>query len=245
MSRRPRLLPIVIGAASGLLFLKVISGLAGGEGVLSGQAPAAAQEEQAPSTPPALERPDPGKIYHSATERREEADGPTYSDGTVPESDAEAAILERLAERRKHLDKYEAELGERENLLAAAEKRVEERIGELRAIEERINATAKARDEEEKARFEGLIKMYEAMKPKDAARIFEKLGMPVLLDVVERMREAKTAPIMASMDPEKAEELTSAIAQRRALAKVGPQDTVPTAVPPAAQTARPVPTGAR
>lgn len=216
MSRRPRLLPIVIGAASGLLFLKVISGLAGGEGVLSGQAPAAAQEEQAPSTPPALERPDPGKIYHSATERREEADGPTYSDGTVPESDAEAAILERLAERRKHLDKYEAELGERENLLAAAEKRVEERIGELRAIEERINATAKARDEEEKARFEGLIKMYEAMKPKDAARIFDRLDLQILTEVAGRMSPERMGEIMAQMNSESAERLTVALVASKA-----------------------------
>ena len=36
--------------------------------------------------------------------------------------------------------------------------------------------------------------------------------MKVLLDVVERMREAKAAPILAKMAPVKAKEVTTALA---------------------------------
>ncbi len=41
--------------------------------------------------------------------------------------------------------------------------------------------------------------------------------MVVLLDVVERMKERKTAPILASMNPKRAKEITLELAQRRDL----------------------------
>ena len=56
-----------------------------------------------------------------------------------------------------------------------------------------------------------------AVVPGDAARIFEALEMPVLLDVIERMREGKSAPILAAMDPLKAKEVTASLVERRAL----------------------------
>ena len=55
------------------------------------------------------------------------------------------------------------------------------------------------------------------MKPKDAARIFEELDMAVLLDVIERMKERKTAPILAQMNPRRAKAITLELAQRRGL----------------------------
>ena len=72
-------------------------------------------------------------------------------------------------------------------------------------------------DEETEAQMKSLVKIYEAMKPKDAARIFEQLDLVVLLDVIERMKERKTAPILANMDPERAKTITLELAQRRTL----------------------------
>jgi len=46
------------------------------------------------------------------------------------------------------------------------------------------------------------------MKPKDAARIFEELEMGTLLEVAERMKERKLAPVMAELGPERAREMT-------------------------------------
>jgi flagellar motility protein MotE (MotC chaperone) len=62
------------------------------------------------------------------------------------------------------------------------------------------------------------VKIYETMKPKDAAPIFEQLEMAILLDVIERMKEAKVAPIIAAMDPQKAKSLTTDLVKRRRLA---------------------------
>jgi flagellar motility protein MotE (MotC chaperone) len=68
------------------------------------------------------------------------------------------------------------------------------------------------------------------MKPKDAARIFEKLDMETLLLVAERMKERKLAPIMAKMDPTKAKDITEELAQLRQV--------LPASAPPAKQSGR-------
>ena len=92
--------------------------------------------------------------------------------------------------------------------------RLEARIGELKAIEARIGETERKRDDEAKAKIEGLVTMYEAMKAKDAARILGRLDLPVLLAVAERMNPRKMADILAAMDPEPAQRLTVELATR-------------------------------
>lgn len=129
-------------------------------------------------------------------------------------SPAERAILERLHQRRQELDARARELELRENLLKAAEKKVEDRIGELKAIEERIAAVEKKKDDAEAARIKGVATMYEAMKPRDAAKIFDRLDMRVLLDVATKIKPARMSEIMAQMSPETAEKLTVELAGR-------------------------------
>ena len=65
------------------------------------------------------------------------------------------------------------------------------------------------------------MKIYENMKPKDAARIFEQLEIDVLLLIAERMREARIAPILAKMSPAKAKAITVELATRRPIPKSG------------------------
>jgi flagellar motility protein MotE (MotC chaperone) len=120
--------------------------------------------------------------------------------------------LQALAQRRAEIDKRTEEMREREAVLAATEKRVEEKIARLHEIEKSIDNAAKQRDGEEEARIKSLVRIYETMKPKEAARVFEQLEMPVLLSVLQRMKEIKSAPILASMEPAKAKAVTVAIA---------------------------------
>ena len=62
------------------------------------------------------------------------------------------------------------------------------------------------------------------MKPRDAAVIFNDLDLPVLLPVLDRMKEAKAAPVLAAMHPERARQVTSELAQlrTRAVTPAGP-----------------------
>lgn len=129
-------------------------------------------------------------------------------------SAGERAVLESLNQRRQELEARARELDLRENLLAAAEKRIESRLGELKEVEVRITSAYQKRDEAEVARFKGLVTMYEAMKAKDAAKIFDRLDLRILLEVATQMNPRRMSDILAQMTPEAAERLTVAIANR-------------------------------
>ena len=144
--------------------------------------------------------------------------GGTGSDNRVDPFDlgkSQIELLQSLAERRQELEERERALIQREGLLAAAEHRIEQKITELGEIKSEIEALIKTYDEQEEEQLSGLVKIYETMKPKDAARIFDELDMEVLLQVIERMKASKTAPVLANMTPERAKEVTSRIAERR------------------------------
>ena len=131
------------------------------------------------------------------------------ADGTVPSSDA---IGERLNARRLELDERELELEMRLALVEAAEKRIGERTAVLEHLEARINAMVDEKRTLEEAQFTAVVAMYETMRPRDAAAIFDQLEMPVLLRVSRAINPRKMAPIMAAMSPVKAKDLTAGLA---------------------------------
>jgi len=128
-----------------------------------------------------------------------------------PMSPAEKAILERLGERREELEGRMRELEMRERLLNSAEKKLDGRVGDLKAMEEKNGPAGKPAVEEAKA-IKNLVIMYESMKPKDAARVFDRLGLDVLVPVVQQMNPRKMSEVLAAMAPDRAEKLTVALA---------------------------------
>jgi flagellar motility protein MotE (MotC chaperone) len=69
----------------------------------------------------------------------------------------------------------------------------------------------------QQARIAQLIKVYEAMKAKNAAAIFDPMALELLLPIVRGMRETKVAAIIADMEPAKARALTAELAWERPL----------------------------
>ncbi len=129
-------------------------------------------------------------------------------------SGAERAILERLQERRQELDTRARELDIRESLIKAAEKRMDAQLAELKAIEARITVATQQKDDAEAARLKGLVTMYENMKPRDAAKIFDRLDAGVLLDVASKINPRNMAEILAQMSPDAAQRLTVELASQ-------------------------------
>ncbi len=129
-------------------------------------------------------------------------------------SPGERAILERLGERRQELDARARELEIRENLLKSAEKRLDGRADEIKGLESQLDGAAQKKQQSEAARLKSLVIMYENMKAKDAAKIFDRLEMRVLLDVVSLINPRRMSDIMAQMQPETAERLTVELANR-------------------------------
>jgi flagellar motility protein MotE (MotC chaperone) len=131
-----------------------------------------------------------------------------------PQSPAETAILERLQERRAELDARAKELDMRESLLKAAEKRLEGRIAELKDLEARINNSIQQRDDGDAARFKNVVTMYESMKAKDAAKIFDRLELKILVEVASLINPRRMSDILAQMQPDAAQQLTVELAAR-------------------------------
>ncbi len=129
-------------------------------------------------------------------------------------SPGERAILGRLQDRRQELDERQRALDMRESLIKAAEKRLEAKVTELKDVEARIKAATGAREQAETTRFKGIVSMYENMKSKDAARIFDRLDMRILAEVATALKPRTMAEILANMQPDSAEKLTVELANR-------------------------------
>lgn len=132
----------------------------------------------------------------------------------------EVHVLQNLAQRREELDKRALEMNQHEALLTAAEQRIDGKIKELETLRGELQGLLQQVDGQEEERIASLVKIYETMKPREAAAILEGLEMSVALVVLERMREAKSAPILAAMDPQKASKITVEMSRSHQLPKI-------------------------
>src|SRR5260221_6458794 len=221
-----RVLPVVLVAIFGLAVVKV-AGLVLDGGYVFDYQPGSTKPSWAQETPNLRTgKSDPPDLTGSGDKPKEEAPaaptaGGTKPDGTVvypdqtqPVSASERAILERLQSRRQELEARAREIDIRESLLKAAEKRIETKVEEMKAVESRITTATGQKAEADAARFKGIITMYEGMKPKDAAKVFDRLEMPVLFEIASQIPPRKMSDILGLMAPEAAERLTIELARR-------------------------------
>jgi flagellar motility protein MotE (MotC chaperone) len=226
-----RVIPVVLVAVAILAVLKVAGLVIDGGYVFDYSAPANKQQSWAQENLnfPGGTAADPADITGSVHEKpKEEGEKPPAAapevakpDGTVvhpeqtqPVSPSERAILERLQSRRQELEARAREIDIRESLLKAAEKRIESKVEEMKAVESRISTATGQKTESDTARFKGIITMYEAMKPKDAAKVFDRLEMPVLIEIATQIAPRKMSDILGLMQTEAAERLTVEMARR-------------------------------
>jgi flagellar motility protein MotE (MotC chaperone) len=223
-----RLIPVVTFAAASLLAVKVVSlahfdGHLPFETIFGGEAShelaAAGYDADITGSTPAPKDTADGQATPVSREPTALPNTPAGIAAGAPGglSPAERALLERLQERRQELDARNRDLELRENLIKDAEKRLENRIDELKDVENRING----KGGEQAAKFKSLVVMYEGMKPKDAARIFDKLDQAVLVDVANAMNPRKLADVLALMNAEMAQRLTVELARRNAATERG------------------------
>jgi flagellar motility protein MotE (MotC chaperone) len=182
----------------------VTSEPAGAQAAGGANAKTAANTGGAPAAPPgkdAKQAPPPNGIVIPT-------DGPALPTG------AERAILERLQQRRQELDTRAHELDIRESLIQGAEKRMDAKLAELKQVEAQIKAATQQKNDAAATQLKGLVTMYENMKARDAAKIFDGLDTNVLIEVSSQINPRTLADIVAQMQPEVAEHLTVELADR-------------------------------
>lgn len=126
-----------------------------------------------------------------------------------------------LLRRRETIATREGRLELREAALAEAESQLARRADELDQLRRQLQEQLDKLSGDDEARIAQLVKVYETMKPKQAAEVFDRLDLDLLTKVASRMREAKMAAVLAAMDPEKARKVTTELARRRTPATAG------------------------
>lgn len=236
MIQSPRLIPAVILGAMGLLALKLLGWMAEpapgkipasppvftakAEKEVWGLAKIIAKAHQPdvfldPETTGTIDPPTPKASPEDQAKRDANPNNKAgVMNGTAqPISPAERALLERLGQRREEIEARMRELDLREKLLDSAEKKLGGRVDDLKALEEKVEGPRKKEGDENQA-VKKLVIMYEAMKPKDAARVFDRLALDILVPVVQQMSPRKMSEVLAVMSPEAAERLTVALSLR-------------------------------
>lgn len=137
---------------------------------------------------------------------------------------SEMEMLQSLSQRRGEIEAKEKTINERILFLEATEKRVNSKIEELANVQKQIESLkaeiqqiAASYKKEEDEKVQSLVRIYETMKPKEAAVIFNQLDNTILIQVLSKMKEAKSAVIMANMDPVKTRVVTALLLEHKKL----------------------------
>lgn len=209
-----RLLPVVMIALGLVLALRVAELFGGADAARPAAAPAPAAHILSPISPAvAQERP----AAQPAARRTAEPAAATRSsiEESTGFSAAEIEILQELSQRRAAIDKQARDLSEREALLQAAEQQIERKLQELNQLKAAVEATLRRADEQDDARKKTTARLFEGMKPAEAARIMEQMELPQLVELLERMKERSASMLLAQMHPVRARQVAAELTKRR------------------------------
>lgn len=198
------LLILVAGLALGLRAVDIYTGLS-----LIGETAVAQESDQANGAEAEPDQANAQTANAPAPDRR-----PPIVVG-LPDS-GEMEIILQLRQRRERLEERSRQIDLQGQLLASTEKRIDDKILQLQALEVKIKEHLRLFDEREDGQLKSIVEVYEKMKPKDAAPRFETLPLQTQLDLVTRMKSAKVAALMGKMTPAKATALTTELATRAA-----------------------------
>ena len=112
------------------------------------------------------------------------------------------SLARDLNARESALDHREKTIKSREEDLIAAEKRLEERLAEIKKLRDEIKLMYDGMEEGRLEKVMGLVEMVEVMRAKDAALFVEALEPTLAVGVLDRMQRAKAGKLLAEMPPE-------------------------------------------
>ena len=120
--------------------------------------------------------------------------------------------LQSLQARLEAMRQQEGELKEREEGLKMLEKQLEGKLTQLQTLRQEIGQLMEERSEFEKKRFGHLVKVYEGMKPPEAAALVERLQEETAIRLLASMKSSKVSKILGVVKPERAVKLSEKLA---------------------------------
>ncbi len=139
-------------------------------------------------------------------------------DKTGPQDRDIQALLTELLRREDALAKREAALQDKEKALEIASQAVDARLDALHQAEESLRATLAIAERAAESDLTRLTDVYQNMKPKDAAALFETMDPVFAAGFLSRMPPDSAAGVMAGLSPEAAYTISVVMAGRNARA---------------------------
>lgn len=158
-----------------------------------------------------------GEVPMPANTEMAAKDMPLSTHDCGPEANKDA-LLKLIREREKNLKEQETALMLRQQDLAISESLVREQTERLVAAEEKLRKTLALADNASERDIGQLTTVYENMKPKSAAEIFETMDARFAAGFLMAMKPANAAAVMSNLTAEKAYEVSVLMAARNARA---------------------------
>lgn len=125
-------------------------------------------------------------------------------------------MLEAFQKREERLALREEALRDRMHALTLADEKVSEKLAALRTAETALRETIALAESAAEDDLDRLTKVYETMKPKQAAALFEEMAPEFAAGFLGRMRPDAAAAILAGLSPEAAHTFSVVLAGRNA-----------------------------
>ncbi|VDC20310.1 MotE family protein [Pseudogemmobacter humi] len=129
-----------------------------------------------------------------------------------------AALAAALSAREARVLAQETALADRSAALDLANAALDGRLEALEQAEARLRQTLAIADGAAEADLARLTAVYETMKPRDAATLFDAMDARFAAGFLGRMRPDAAAAVLSGMSPDKAYEISAILAGRNALA---------------------------
>jgi flagellar motility protein MotE (MotC chaperone) len=142
--------------------------------------------------------------------------GTQNASATCPSTEDFEAMLAAFKSREAQIDAREKAIEDRMNALRIADAEVARKLDELAAAEAQLSDTLALADTAAEGDLGKLTKVYETMKPKQAAALFEQMDPNFAAGFLGRMRPEAAAAIMAGLSPEAAHLYSVVLAGRNA-----------------------------
>ncbi|WP_417242189.1 MotE family protein [Celeribacter sp.] len=126
------------------------------------------------------------------------------------------ALIAALRTREKSVEEKELEIAEKLAIVDVARAEIEESFKALEIAETRLAATMATSNTAAEDDLARLTSVYESMKPKDAAALFEAMAPDFAAGFLGRMRADAAGEIMAGLPPEFAYTISVILAGRNA-----------------------------
>ncbi|NOX35001.1 MAG: hypothetical protein GXP56_14945 [Deltaproteobacteria bacterium] len=169
-------------------------------------------------------------VFAGDVKKNVKKDGKAVKENPCPKCpecpDPAKVVLRGLEDKKTMIEKQHKALLQEKKELEVFEGQIDDKLESLKNLKKQIKedmallTKKKTRKQQEKdaayeAKIGRLVKMYAGMKPKNAARIVDKMNLEVAQEIFLRMRETSASPILSFVDSEKAAKISERLAFKR------------------------------